>query len=74
MGNMNGFDSDEQEQYYLEIERQKFEQEQYQQEQYQQDAVQEMCETINNLVSNFGFDYVDSYLQSLNTENQTTLE
>ena len=69
MGNVNGFDSDEQEQYYLEIERQKFEQ-----EQYQQDAVQEMCETINNLVSNFGFDYVDSYLQSLNTKNQTTLE
>ena len=60
MRNINGFDSDEQEQYYLGIERQKFEQ-----EQYQQDAVQEMCEIINNLVSNFGFDYVDSYLQSL---------
>ena len=57
--NQNGFESNEQEQYFLEIERQK------QEERQQQDRLNEMCDILGQLVNDFGFDTVNSFLQTL---------
>lgn len=58
--NQNGFESDEQEQYFLELERQKQEE-----ERQEQDSLNEMCDILEQLVDYFGFNTVNSFLQTL---------
>lgn len=57
--NQNGFESDEQEAYYLELERQR------QTEQEQQDQYQELLSQLEDIANLLGIDHAISFLEHL---------
>lgn len=59
MANKNGFESDEEEQYYLNIERQK------QEENNNRNEHDLLIESLHNIAYSLGLDYATSYLESL---------
>ena len=64
MGNQNGFESDEEEQYFLDIERKK------QEEAYYEDEHYKLIEILDNCAYSLGLDYAISYLESLKIKEQ----